>query len=116
MIRRVTSMRRNISSQNAELLTGATREISAEVGDPVRLHCFFHKTSDPDVVTVFRSLEELGTPGSKYFGVFSNLCGTQFLTKTWKVCTKVVSYLEQGQRLENSSLRLESPELYGRHR
>ncbi|TCD66250.1 hypothetical protein EIP91_001613 [Steccherinum ochraceum] len=28
------------------------------------------------------------------------------LTKTWKVCTKVASFLEQGQRLENLSWRL----------
>ncbi|KAK7014408.1 hypothetical protein R3P38DRAFT_3574701 [Favolaschia claudopus] len=44
--------------------------------------------------------------GNKSFVAFSNLNDTESLTKTWKVCTKVASYLEQGQRLENLSWRL----------
>ncbi|KXN82399.1 Box A-binding factor, partial [Leucoagaricus sp. SymC.cos] len=44
--------------------------------------------------------------GNKSFVAFSNLNDTEALTKTWKVCTKVASYLEQGQRLENLSWRL----------
>ncbi|KAJ4480817.1 hypothetical protein J3R30DRAFT_2362869 [Lentinula aciculospora] len=44
--------------------------------------------------------------GNKSFVAFSNLSDVDALTKTWKVCTKVASYLEQGQRLENLSWRL----------
>lgn len=44
--------------------------------------------------------------GNKSFVAFSNLNDTESLTKTWKVCTKVASFLEQGQRLENLSWRL----------
>ncbi|KAH8825738.1 hypothetical protein DL96DRAFT_122002 [Flagelloscypha sp. PMI_526] len=44
--------------------------------------------------------------GNKSFVAFSNLNDDESLTKTWKVCTKVASYLEQGQRLENLSWRL----------
>jgi Fungal protein of unknown function (DUF1752) len=61
--------------------------------------------------------------GNKSFVPFSNLNDTEALTKTWKVsgivldivtghwrdgqvCTKVASFLEQGQRLENMSWRL----------
>lgn len=61
--------------------------------------------------------------GNKSFVAFSNLSDCESLTKTWKVrsliphsrsppfhvvqvCTKVASYLEQGQRLENLSWRL----------
>ncbi|KAH9956082.1 hypothetical protein BC827DRAFT_1347168 [Russula dissimulans] len=44
--------------------------------------------------------------GNKSFIAFSNLGDTDALTKTWKVCTKVASFLEQGQRLENLSWRL----------
>ncbi|KIY69765.1 hypothetical protein CYLTODRAFT_409350 [Cylindrobasidium torrendii FP15055 ss-10] len=44
--------------------------------------------------------------GNKSFVAFSNLQDTEALAKTWKVCTKVASYLEQGQRLENLSWRL----------
>ncbi|KAJ7222734.1 hypothetical protein B0H12DRAFT_1224108 [Mycena haematopus] len=43
--------------------------------------------------------------GKKSFAAFSNLNDTESLTKTWKVFTKVASYLEQGQRLENLSWR-----------
>ena len=64
------------------------------------------------------------TQGNKSFVAFSNLADTDSLTKTWKVrasppraqggrpahphqvCSKVASYLEQGQRLENLSWRL----------
>ncbi|KAI6042308.1 hypothetical protein EDC04DRAFT_2866798 [Pisolithus marmoratus] len=48
----------------------------------------------------------LGQRGNKSFVAFSNLSDSESLTKTWKVCTKVASYLEQGQRLENLSWRL----------
>jgi GATA-binding protein len=61
--------------------------------------------------------------GNKSFAAFSNLSETDSLTKTWQarplvslprfqahldaqVCTKVASFLEQGQRLENLSWRL----------
>ncbi|CDO77497.1 hypothetical protein BN946_scf184902.g31 [Trametes cinnabarina] len=44
--------------------------------------------------------------GNKSFVPFSNLSDADSLTKTWKVCTKVASFLEQGQRLENLSWRL----------
>ncbi|KAI0297069.1 hypothetical protein B0F90DRAFT_1669623 [Multifurca ochricompacta] len=44
--------------------------------------------------------------GNKSFIAFSNLGDGDALTKTWKVCTKVASFLEQGQRLENLSWRL----------
>ncbi|KAJ3773471.1 GATA-binding factor 6-B, partial [Lentinula raphanica] len=44
--------------------------------------------------------------GNKSFVAFSNLSDVDALTRTWKVCTKVASYLEQGQRLENLSWRL----------
>jgi len=46
------------------------------------------------------------TQGNKSFVAFSNLNDSEALTKTWKVCTKVAGYLEQGQRLENISWRL----------
>ncbi|KAJ7575641.1 hypothetical protein C8J56DRAFT_1063242 [Mycena floridula] len=47
------------------------------------------------------------TRDKKSFTVaFSNLDDSESLTKTWKVCTKVASYLEQGHRLENLSWRL----------
>lgn len=44
--------------------------------------------------------------GNKSFVAFSNLNDSEALTKTWKVCTKVAGFLEQGQRLENLSWRL----------
>ncbi|KAF7343896.1 Transcription factor [Mycena venus] len=44
--------------------------------------------------------------GNKSFVAFSNLNDADSLTKSWKVCTKVASYLEDGQRLENLSWRL----------
>ncbi|KAJ7491921.1 hypothetical protein FB451DRAFT_1360746 [Mycena latifolia] len=44
--------------------------------------------------------------GNKSFVAFSNLNDSESLTKTWKVCTKVASYLEEGSRLENLSWRL----------
>ncbi|KAG8920294.1 hypothetical protein FRC01_000840 [Tulasnella sp. 417] len=44
--------------------------------------------------------------GNKSFSPFSNLADGDALAKTWKVCTKVASHLEQGQRLENLSWRL----------
>jgi GATA-binding protein len=60
--------------------------------------------------------------GNKSFVAFSNLNDAESLTQTWKVripihlslasnpphqvCTKVASFLEQGQRLENLSWRL----------
>jgi GATA-binding protein, other eukaryote len=44
--------------------------------------------------------------GNKSFVPFSNLRDTEGLAKTWKVCTKITTYLEQGQRLENLSWRL----------
>ncbi|KAG9037621.1 hypothetical protein FRB95_004841 [Tulasnella sp. JGI-2019a] len=44
--------------------------------------------------------------GNKSFSPFSNLSDSDALTKTWRVCTKVASHLEQGQRLENLSWRL----------
>ncbi|KAJ7769570.1 hypothetical protein DFH07DRAFT_1005700, partial [Mycena maculata] len=47
------------------------------------------------------SILNLKFKGNKSFVAFSNLNDTESLTKTWKVCTKVASYLEQGQRLEN---------------
>ncbi|KAG0697485.1 hypothetical protein DFH29DRAFT_984242 [Suillus ampliporus] len=52
------------------------------------------------------SIVNLKFKGNKSFVAFSNLGDTESLTKTWKVCTKVASYLEQGQRLENLSWRL----------
>ncbi|KAG1761951.1 hypothetical protein EDD22DRAFT_1050936 [Suillus occidentalis] len=52
------------------------------------------------------SIVNLKFKGNKSFVAFSNLSDTESLTKTWKVCTKVASYLEQGQRLENLSWRL----------
>ncbi|CAA7262300.1 unnamed protein product [Cyclocybe aegerita] len=52
------------------------------------------------------SILNLKFKGNKSFVAFSNLADTESLTKTWKVCTKVASYLEQGQRLENLSWRL----------
>ncbi|KAF8064406.1 hypothetical protein FPV67DRAFT_220987 [Lyophyllum atratum] len=52
------------------------------------------------------SILNLKFKGNKSFVAFSNLGDTESLTKTWKVCTKVASYLEQGQRLENLSWRL----------
>ncbi|KAJ7224567.1 hypothetical protein GGX14DRAFT_350375 [Mycena pura] len=52
------------------------------------------------------SILNLKFKGNKSFVAFSNLNDTESLTKTWKVCTKVASYLEQGQRLENLAWRL----------
>ncbi|KAG6908727.1 hypothetical protein DXG01_003572 [Tephrocybe rancida] len=52
------------------------------------------------------SILNLKFKGNKSFVAFSNLNDTESLTKTWKVCTKVASYLEQGSRLENLSWRL----------
>ncbi|KZV75850.1 hypothetical protein PENSPDRAFT_623952 [Peniophora sp. CONT] len=52
------------------------------------------------------SILNLKFKGNKSFIAFSNLGDTDSLTKTWKVCTKVAGYLEQGQRLENLSWRL----------
>ncbi|KAF5363111.1 hypothetical protein D9757_011712 [Collybiopsis confluens] len=52
------------------------------------------------------SILNLKFKGNKSFVAFSNLNDVDSLTKTWKVCTKVASYLEQGQRLENLSWRL----------
>ncbi|KAH8114979.1 hypothetical protein DFH11DRAFT_1840926 [Phellopilus nigrolimitatus] len=52
------------------------------------------------------SILNLKFKGNKSFVAFSNLGDSDSLTKTWKVCTKVASYLEQGQRLENLSWRL----------
>ncbi|TEB06342.1 hypothetical protein FA13DRAFT_1760170 [Coprinellus micaceus] len=52
------------------------------------------------------SILNLKFKGNKSFVAFSNLSDGDALTKTWKVCTKVASYLEQGQRLENLSWRL----------
>ncbi|KAI6141967.1 hypothetical protein EDD17DRAFT_257879 [Pisolithus thermaeus] len=52
------------------------------------------------------SIVNLKFKGNKSFVAFSNLSDSESLTKTWKVCTKVASYLEQGQRLENLSWRL----------
>ncbi|KAJ7614964.1 hypothetical protein FB45DRAFT_758213 [Roridomyces roridus] len=52
------------------------------------------------------SILNLKFKGNKSFVAFSNLNDTEALTQTWKVCTKVASYLEQGQRLENLSWRL----------
>ncbi|KAI0830337.1 hypothetical protein BC628DRAFT_1416622 [Trametes gibbosa] len=52
------------------------------------------------------SILNLKFKGNKSFVPFSNLSDADTLTKTWKVCTKVASFLEQGQRLENLSWRL----------
>ncbi|CAK5276492.1 unnamed protein product [Mycena citricolor] len=52
------------------------------------------------------SILNLKFKGNKSFVAFSNLNDAESLTKTWKVCTKVASYLEQGQRLENLAWRL----------
>ncbi|KAG6901552.1 hypothetical protein C0995_010609 [Termitomyces sp. Mi166 len=52
------------------------------------------------------SILNLKFKGNKSFVAFSNLGDAESLTKTWKVCTKVASYLEQGSRLENLSWRL----------
>ncbi|KAF5366853.1 hypothetical protein D9758_006439 [Tetrapyrgos nigripes] len=52
------------------------------------------------------SILNLKFKGNKSFVAFSNLGDAEALTKTWKVCTKVAGYLEQGQRLENLSWRL----------
>ncbi|RDX49736.1 hypothetical protein OH76DRAFT_1515009 [Lentinus brumalis] len=52
------------------------------------------------------SILNLKFKGNKSFVPFSNLSDVDSLTKTWKVCTKVASFLEQGQRLENLSWRL----------
>ncbi|KAF9074332.1 hypothetical protein BDP27DRAFT_1416219 [Rhodocollybia butyracea] len=52
------------------------------------------------------SILNLKFKGNKSFVAFSNLSDVDALTRTWKVCTKVASYLEQGQRLENLSWRL----------
>ncbi|KII90088.1 hypothetical protein PLICRDRAFT_174876 [Plicaturopsis crispa FD-325 SS-3] len=52
------------------------------------------------------SILNLKFKGNKSFVAFSNLADTDSLTTTWKVCSKVASYLEQGSRLENLSWRL----------
>ncbi|KAH9927378.1 hypothetical protein B0H21DRAFT_134212 [Amylocystis lapponica] len=52
------------------------------------------------------SILNLKFKGNKSFVPFSNLNDADSLTMTWKVCTKVASFLEQGQRLENLSWRL----------
>ncbi|KAI0698280.1 hypothetical protein BC835DRAFT_1335490 [Cytidiella melzeri] len=52
------------------------------------------------------SILNLKFKGNKSFVPFSNLSDVDSLTKTWKVCTKVAGFLEQGQRLENLSWRL----------
>jgi hypothetical protein len=52
------------------------------------------------------SILNLKFKGNKSFVAFSQLNDQDSLTKTWKVCTKVASFLEQGQRLENLSWRL----------
>jgi hypothetical protein len=52
------------------------------------------------------SILNLKFKGNKSFVAFSNLNDAESLTQTWKVCTKVASCLEQGQRLENLSWRL----------
>ncbi|CAL1698472.1 unnamed protein product [Somion occarium] len=52
------------------------------------------------------SILNLKFKGNKSFVPFSNLGDADSLTKTWKVCTKVAGFLEQGQRLENLSWRL----------
>ncbi|KAG6867543.1 hypothetical protein C0993_001411 [Termitomyces sp. T159_Od127] len=52
------------------------------------------------------SILNLKFKGNKSFVAFSNLGDAESLTRTWKVCTKVASYLEQGSRLENLSWRL----------
>ncbi|KAF9529913.1 hypothetical protein CPB83DRAFT_875363 [Crepidotus variabilis] len=52
------------------------------------------------------SILNLKFKGNKSFVAFSNLADAESLTQTWKVCTKVASFLEQGQRLENLSWRL----------
>ncbi|KAI0087548.1 hypothetical protein BDY19DRAFT_236478 [Irpex rosettiformis] len=52
------------------------------------------------------SILNLKFKGNKSFVPFSNLGDVDSLTKTWKVCTKVAGFLEQGQRLENLSWRL----------
>ncbi|KAA1475739.1 hypothetical protein DENSPDRAFT_784052 [Dentipellis sp. KUC8613] len=52
------------------------------------------------------SILNLKFKGNKSFIAFSNLGDADSLTKTWKVCTKVAGFLEQGQRLENLSWRL----------
>ncbi|KIM23568.1 hypothetical protein M408DRAFT_253465 [Serendipita vermifera MAFF 305830] len=44
--------------------------------------------------------------GNKSFSPLSQISDAETLTRTWKVCTKVASHLEQGQRLENLSWRL----------
>ncbi|KAJ7257511.1 hypothetical protein B0H12DRAFT_1218416 [Mycena haematopus] len=61
---------------------------------------------DSGVVSYKSSSALISFLGNKSFVAFSNLNDTESLTKTWKVCTKVASYLEQGQRLENLSWRL----------
>ena len=44
--------------------------------------------------------------GNKSFSPFSNIADSDSLTRTWKVCPKIASNLEQGQRQENLSWRL----------
>ncbi|PVF99254.1 hypothetical protein CPB86DRAFT_299337 [Serendipita vermifera] len=44
--------------------------------------------------------------GNKSFSPLGQISDADTLTRTWKVCTKVASHLEQGQRLENLSWRL----------
>ncbi|KIK61095.1 hypothetical protein GYMLUDRAFT_59059 [Collybiopsis luxurians FD-317 M1] len=52
------------------------------------------------------SILNLKFKGQKSFVAFTNLSDVDSITKTWKVCTKVATYLDQGQRLENLSWRL----------
>ena len=58
------------------------------------------------LIPVYITHRSLIHQGNKSFVAFSNLNDSEALTKTWKVCTKVAGYLEQGQRLENISWRL----------
>ncbi|KZT08489.1 uncharacterized protein LAESUDRAFT_757724 [Laetiporus sulphureus 93-53] len=52
------------------------------------------------------SILNLKFKGNKSFVPFSNLSDADSLMMTWKVCTKVASFLKQGQRLENLSWRI----------
>lgn len=44
--------------------------------------------------------------GDKSFSLFSQVTDAESLSQTWKLCTKVASHLDQGERLENLSWRL----------
>ena len=57
----------------------------------------FHINDDPEFTH---------KKGNKSFSPLSQISDGEALTRTWKVCTKVASHLEQGQRLENLSWRL----------